>query len=176
MRHALSLHPDFICAAVSGIDVEVSRQGPGELALIYKVSGAMERVYWPPAAAVARVDNLWRRTCFEAFVGAGSDYLEFNFSPSGEWAAYRFAGYRTGMAVAEDIAAPRIETRSDEGSFELRVVLELPPDVAGPLGVTAVIEETGGNLSYWALAHPSGKPDFHHSAGFVLELPPLEPS
>jgi hypothetical protein len=176
MRHALSLHPDFICAAVSGIDVEVSRPRPGELALIYRVSGAVERVYWPPPTAPARADGLWRRTCFEAFVSAGSDYLEFNFSPSGEWAAYRFAGYRTGMAIADDIAAPPIETRSDEGWFELRVWLELPPAAAGPLGLTAVIEETGGAISYWAVAHPPGKPDFHHSAGFVLDLPPLDPS
>jgi hypothetical protein len=34
-----------------------------------------------------------------------------------------------------------------------------------------VIEETNGRLSYWALAHPPGKPDFHHSDCFALELP-----
>ena len=28
----------------------------------------------------------------------GEGYYEFNFSPSGEWAAYRFSGYREGMA------------------------------------------------------------------------------
>ena len=26
----------------------------------------------------------------------------------------------------------------------------------------------GGGLSYWALAHASGKPDFHHPTGFAL--------
>jgi hypothetical protein len=34
-----------------------------------------------------------------------------------------------------------------------------------------VIEETSGGKSYWALAHPPGKPDFHHADGFVYELP-----
>jgi hypothetical protein len=34
-----------------------------------------------------------------------------------------------------------------------------------------VIEETNGRKSYWALAHPPGKPDFHHSDCFALGLP-----
>ena len=29
-----------------------------------------------------------------------------------------------------------------------------------------------GGISYWALAHPPGKPDFHHADGFALELSP----
>ena len=171
MRRALSLHPDFTCAAVSAIEVEASRPGPGELALVYRVSGASRGLYWPPPAKPAQVDGLWRRTCFEAFVGAGPGYLEFNFSPSSEWAAYRFTGYRAGMANAADVAAPRIETRVDGATFEMTVWLNLPPDTAGPLGVSAVIEETSGRVSYWALAHPPGKPDFHHSQSFAMELP-----
>jgi hypothetical protein len=37
------------------------------------------------------------------------------------------------------------------------------------LGLTAVVEEENGRLSYWALKHPPGKPDFHSPEGFVLE-------
>ena len=40
------------------------------------------------------------------------------------------------------------------------------------LGLSAVIEDTSGGKSYWALAHPPGKPDFHHADCFALELPP----
>ena len=43
--------------------------------------------------------------------------------------------------------------------------------VAIALGLSAVIEEADGNVSYWALAHPPGKPDFHHSDCLALELP-----
>ena len=32
----------------------------------------------------------------------------------------------------------------------------------GRIGLSAVIETTDGALSYWALAHPAEKPDFHH--------------
>ena len=38
------------------------------------------------------------------------------------------------------------------------------------LGPGFRIEDEAGALSYWALRHPPGKPDFHHPAGFALEL------
>ena len=44
--------------------------------------------------------------------------------------------------------------------------------VLGPMGLSAVIEEKDGTVSWWALAHPEGPPDFHHDACFALELPP----
>jgi hypothetical protein len=42
------------------------------------------------------------------------------------------------------------------------------------IGLSAVIEDVDGGLSYWALAHPSDKPDFHHPDSFALTLPPPE--
>ena len=52
----------------------------------------------PPPRAAARRDELWKHTCFEAFVAenAGDGYRELNFAPSGEWAMYSFTGYRPG--------------------------------------------------------------------------------
>jgi hypothetical protein len=38
------------------------------------------------------------------------------------------------------------------------------------LGLSAVIEENDGTISYWALKHLPGKPDFHHPDSFALEL------
>jgi hypothetical protein len=81
------------------------------------------------------------------------------------------------MSVADGISAPRIETRSDGGSYELQASLsldrlpDLPGNAAWRLGLSAVIEEVGGDISHWALAHPPGKADFHHSDCFTLELP-----
>ena len=43
-------------------------------------------------------------------------------------------------------------------------------DSAIEVGLSAVIEEQGGVLSYWALRHPPGKPDFHHRDSFAMEL------
>jgi hypothetical protein len=49
-----------------------------------------------------------------------------------------------------------------------------PELLNGPwhLGLSAIVEDTNGGKSYWALAHPPGKPDFHHADCFTLELSP----
>jgi len=48
----------------------------------------------------------------------------------------------------------------------------LPRDVIWQLGLSAVIEEKSGRKSYWALAHPPGEADFHHSDCFAHEFSP----
>lgn len=167
-------HPDSPCKAVTGIEAEAVRSGPGLLALRYVLSGSLGDLVLPPRTASARTDGLWRHTCFEAFVSAPPHrgYCEFNLAPSSAWAAYRFDGYREGMRPA-DGAAPRIEVRSAGGALELRALLDLGdmPDTAWRVGLSAVVEAADGGISYWALAHPPGKPDFHNADCFVLELP-----
>jgi hypothetical protein len=178
MRRALRLHPDSRCAAVTRIEVDVTRPRAGGLALSYVVTGTIGGMRLPPVTDSARADELWRHTCFEAFVRAspGEAYYEFNFAPSTQWAAYRFDGYRSGMRVAAEIAAPRIDVQSAAERYTLQVALELdelsglPRKADWRLGLAAVIEETNGNKSYWALAHPPGKPDFHHADGFAYDL------
>lgn len=175
MRQSLILHPDSRCATVTSIAVEVARSRPGRLTLHYLVTGKIGDLRLPPVVAPARANELWRQTCFEAFVRAPGDggYSEFNFSPSTQWAAYRFNGYRDCMTVADEVPAPRIDVISRDSRFELRVALDgLPGDAPWRLGLSAVIEEASGAKSYWALAHPPGHADFHHADCFALELPP----
>jgi hypothetical protein len=40
------------------------------------------------------------------------------------------------------------------------------------MSLAAVVEETDGTISYWALAHADGPPDFHHPACFRAQVPP----
>ena len=174
MRHTLRLHPDSLCAAATRIEVDIARPRPGSLILSYVVSGRISDLRTPPIVAAARADELWRHTCFEAFVrpSAGPGYYEFNFSPSTQWAAYQFSGYRRGMRVATEVSAPQIEVRSRGESYTLQAALEFD-GLSHPswrLGLSAVLEETNGRKSYWALAHPPGKADFHHSDCFALEF------
>jgi hypothetical protein len=180
MRLALRPHPDSPCFAVTHIDVEVARPRAGRLVLSYVVTGAIGDVRMPPVMAAARSDELWRHTCFEAFVRAspGDAYYEFNVAPSTEWAAYRFDSYRSGMRVAAEFGALPIETQSSPDRYTLQASLQLdrlsdlPPEASWRLGLSAVIEDRSGRLSYWALAHPPGKPDFHHADCFAHELSP----
>lgn len=130
----------------------------------------------PPAAGPERRDDLWRTTCAELFLATddGAGYLEWNLSPSGHWNLYRFDGYRSGgrpePAVAD--AAPRV-TRAT-GACVVEGTLPLAPlGLAGApllLGPAAVVAAAGGALTYWALAHPADRPDFHDRRGFTLRL------
>jgi hypothetical protein len=178
MRQALRLHPDSLCAAATHVEVDVARPRAGSLVLCYFVTGKINDLRIPPVVAAARTEELWRHTCFEAFVRAspGAGYYEFNFAPSTQWAAYQFSGYRSGMRVATEIGAPRIEVQSSPERYALQACLELdrlpslPLDAGWRLGLAALLEETSGRESYWALAHPPGKPDFHHSDCFAYEI------
>lgn len=176
MRHVLRAHPGSRSQAGAVVEAEVTRQRT-TLSLRYIVSG--NDVLLPPLATSARADELWRHTCFEAFIRAtsGEGYYEFNFAPSTQWAVYRFTGYRTGMRVVGEIETPELTVRSENGRFELRasIVLaglsDLPLAQPWKIGLSAVIEDSAGHLSYWALAHPMGRADFHHPDCFCLELP-----
>ena len=180
MRQALRLHPDSRCVAATGIEVEIVRPPAGGLVLHYFVSGKIADLRVAPVMASARADELWRHTCFEAFIRAapGAAYYEFNFAPSRKWAAYRFGSYRSGMRVATEISAPRIEVQSSSACYTLQACLDLSQllsltrDVIWQLGLSAVVEESSGRKSYWALAHPPGKADFHHSDCFAHEFFP----
>jgi hypothetical protein len=160
----------------------VVRPRAGVLLFAYIIRGKVGDLAMTPLADAARTDELWRHTCFEAFLRGPSsaEYYEFNFAPSTQWAAYKFSGYRREMRVATEIDAPRIAVEARRKHYILQASLELDETLllasrAGAaiwhVGLSAVIEETSGRQSYWALAHPSGKPDFHHSDCFALEVP-----
>jgi hypothetical protein len=180
MRQHLKLHPDSHSVAVASIDVQIAHPRAGVLELSYIVAGQMSNIGMPAAAANVRSDGLWRHTCFEAFIHASPNagYYELNFSPSGQWAAYQFSSYRRGMRAANEITKVPIEMRSGPDSCALQTSLsldqfrDLPRDRSWRLGLSAVIEDATGKVSYWALVHPPGKPDFHHADSFACEFSP----
>ena len=176
----LRCHPQSQKAAVAAIEVNVGPVRANRLTLHYRIQGRVEEILFPTLAIPeqARADGLWRQTCFEAFIrpDGGSQYAEFNFAPSTQWAAYHFTDYRRGMSEAEVPKAPIIWRLSEEDVYVLGVEFSLPSfhsDNGNILNLSAVIEERDGTKSYWALSHPpEGPPDFHHPACFTLELPP----
>ncbi|HWT13917.1 MAG TPA: DOMON-like domain-containing protein [Allosphingosinicella sp.] len=178
MHLTLRPHPETPPSCAMSLHVDVARRA-SSLRLDYVLAGSGSVVV-PAPAAPSFSDGLWRTTCFEAFVAGavGEAYVELNLSPSGEWAAYAFAGYRAGMKRLADAAEPKIRRSTDggrlrlHGSFALGGTPFLPPLEAWCLGLAAVIEEADGRKSYWAVAHPPGKPDFHHPDCFAVELPP----
>lgn len=176
MPQVLIRHPDTPCTAIERIEAQLHREGTAGLRLTWRMFGDAARVLAAPAAEGARPrrrDELWRHTCCELFIrdAAGSGYREYNFAPGGDWAAYRFGRYRADRAPLET-SPPRIALTRSATVLELAVALDaLPLDAAERIGIACIVETAAG-LSYWALAHPPGRPDFHDPRAFAL-TPPL---
>lgn len=170
----LVCHPDTPPARIEGVSVELTSSDDDDLLLGYSVRGS-EHLLLPEWKSSVRKDGLWHTTCFELFLRPeGQDgYYEFNFSPSTQWAAYSFTGYREGMREWVCAVDPLVERVGDRGGVIVEADIDLGGMADGPLrlGLCAVIEEKDGARSYWALAHPPGRPDFHHPACFAFELP-----
>lgn len=162
------------------IQVLVRRSVSDELQITFRLDGDISRITIPSPVAPRIGNELWRHTCFEGFIALDPEpaYHEFNFAPSGEWCVYVMSGYRNGRPLADETMRPQIALRSSDNHLELDAFIRLDtlsamhPHSVLRLGLCAVIEATDG-FSYWALRHPSAKPDFHNAACFALSLDPL---
>jgi hypothetical protein len=179
---ALACHPSSGPGPVAGIGVSGSLSKDGELAVRYELAGDMRQILIPSVSPKPMPrDELWRRTCCELFLtdathdaGGGErvrPYREFNFSPSGDWAAYEFDGYRRGGRPLDTPA--RVVMRYVDGeSLVLSVRTRVPPvnlrraaDVS--FNAAVIVETSDGGLQYWAVKHGEAEPDFHDHQGFV---------
>ena len=99
----LIAHPSAKADGKFAIAARADVREPGTLAFRYLIGGDLARVRLPRAKEPERADRLWQHTCVEAFIRApgAAAYHELNFSPSGDWAVYRFTGYREGMSSPE---------------------------------------------------------------------------
>ncbi|VAV91808.1 hypothetical protein MNBD_ALPHA04-1115 [hydrothermal vent metagenome] len=178
MRLTLQCHPDTPTAVVSSVAAKLEISTAGKMVLDYKVCGELENVKFLEQSTPKRMDCLWQHSCFEAFISRenSDSYFEFNFSPSTEWAAYKFGSYRKGMAELDMPSDPVISMTSDRERFSLNVQLNLTeirvvePGDKIMVGLSTIIEEQNGYKSLWALQHPSGNPDFHNRECFAQEL------
>jgi hypothetical protein len=172
-RHLRRL-PASTTRGVDSIIVDIIRNPGGALLLTYTLRGNLAALRIPEPQAARRADDLWRHTCFEAFIGIahGDAYREFNFSPSGSWQVYTFNAYRQGR-LPQPATDPNIVCRQEPTTFRLQATIhsdDLPTATVLRCGLSAVIEDHAGAIEYWALQHPPGKPDFHHPDTFALKL------
>lgn len=170
----LKPHPSHVDHGVDGISVSVERSGDG-LRLDYHIIGDPTGILLPAKQGGERRDELWKHTCLEAFIRleGADEYLEFNFAPNGDWAAYAFDGYRQN---GRDLTVSPPQIDSSEASEEIRATVTLPtlPELyqtdAIQLGLSAVIETPQNDRFYWALFHPNETPDFHRIENFQISL------
>ena len=156
---SLVRHPHTPPGSIQSVEARLEREEGGFVAT-FIVRGDLDRLVVPPRTEPVRTDDLWQTTCFEMFVGTGgTSYREFNFSPSGAWAAYDFTAFREGMRDAR----AEVLIRVDQDADRLVLLAHLRSDLSRstPVGLTAVIEETDGRIRYWATSFEPGKPEFH---------------
>jgi hypothetical protein len=178
----LQPHPAQADALAMGIQVQGHWRSNQALLLRFTAQLAdLTCIQVPQPVPPAPADGLWQHTCFELFIAgtAGDAYLEYNLSPSGQWARYAFSAERVRNTQAEQMhpglpLAISCERLTDRLVVQTELSLaELPHSPSGwRVGLSAVIEDADGSLSYWALHHPRPQPDFHHPAGRVLRLTP----
>jgi hypothetical protein len=187
--HDLPLQPHPTCepGPLRSLSVSGALDATGRITVDCLLQGELLGLRLPGAArAPQRRDELWRHTCVELFArrGAAEAYVEFNFSPSGDWAVYRFEGYRRGQSRPQ-LAPPGITLHAlGPGQLRLQARAQLPLEAdpaerlataaTGPgvwqLGFAAVIEASDGTLAYWATRHAGARPDFHAPESFSLAL------
>jgi hypothetical protein len=135
-----------------------------------------------------RIKGLWEKTCFELFIkNQKGQYLEFNFSPLFEWNCFYFEAPGAALKEWEMMQKPETDILLSLDHFLHYTVIKkeyFPPgffdredrkdktDGANELhaGITAVIKDKKGQLSYWALAHADKRPNFHHFDSFKYKF------
>ncbi|MBM5817424.1 MAG: DOMON-like domain-containing protein [Cyanobacteria bacterium K_Offshore_surface_m2_239] len=181
--HPFVLRPFGAQASRLGLALggQVVRQGEA-LRVVYDLRGEVESVLLPAPSpeGPTRRDGLWEHTCFELFLAAEGmePYWEVNLAPSGDWNLYRLSGYREGLRPELEREALPFTVARGDGRLALAVDLSLPRELALAcrrqplrLGVTAVLEQPAGALSYWALSHGGTVADFHRRDDFLLRFP-----
>lgn len=173
----LTPHPETPCQVLDFIEVVVAYRYP-QLKLEYHLPGRLEELDIPVPEEPVRTVGLWEETCCEAFLKpvGGTAYYEFNLSPSSQWAVFDFTDYRENFRQLDVGRAPVIDcdVRDDRMTLTAIIDLSMLPAVVQAqdwhIGLSCVVKAADGSTSYWALAHPPEKPDFHDSNCFTLTL------
>lgn len=121
-----------------------------------------------------RVIKLWEKTCFELFIKNQKDsYVEFNFSPEFEWNAFYFVKKGATLTEYERIDSVKTDILLSLNVFHLIVQIDKRKFPDGffdgnelSAGVTSVVKQKNGSLSYWALSHEDTRPNFHDFRSF----------
>lgn len=161
--------PQYIISGEIHLEVE-------KLFIKYQIDGNIDEVLFPPPKKDPyRMDDLWKETCFELFLGTpdSSRYFEYNFSPSGDWNCYQFFDYRKDCQKENLSQVPAITRKQEPTKFILSAMVPLPENYRFNkiAGVNVIIQMQDSDTQFWALNHPQEIPDFHDRRGFTLALP-----
>ncbi|MBD2413064.1 hypothetical protein FACHB389_02050 [Nostoc calcicola FACHB-389] len=147
-----------------------------QLSISYTLTGDLKEIVLAKPARPSRKHQLWENTCFEFFLGIknSQQYWEFNLSPAGHWNVYRFDGYRQGMREETALTILPFNVENNPDKLVLTLSLDLDQMISSEqiieVGITTVVKNRDGGVTYWALTHRGAEADFHLRDSFILEL------
>lgn len=149
---------------------KVNRTSDDNLGLIFTLKGDISSFIIPPLKKEQeRCDRLWERTCFECFLGNThkDEYLEFNFSPSGDWNFFYFFNYRDGK-LEYPLDTPKMTQKNTPNLMTLEINLSLDkfPYNFDLINISAILIDKN-KKNYFSIKHPIKGPDFHQKSTWV---------
>jgi hypothetical protein len=176
MKQSFTLQPFEPDDLLLSIDGSVEYQ-QGLLEVHYALQGDLSQVLFPPAVDTpGRKFALWEATCLEFFVAivGHTDYWEFNLSPNSNWQVFHLNDYREGLKDEAAINYLPFTVKQDDRGLKLDLSIDLTclfsPDTKLEMAITAVIQATTSEYSYWSLQHSGEEADFHRRADFAIKL------
>lgn len=158
---SLVLHSECASGPITSVSADLGPAAEGCTAE-FRLHGDTSAIKIPAQATPVREDFLWKTTCFEIFwqPDGGQWYREFNLSPSSKWACYDFDDFRLN---SRDGAVEAIAVASSHSAEELVLRASIASELRDPaqVALNAIVEDLEGNIQFWALAFPDGKPEFH---------------
>ncbi len=119
--------------------------------------------------------DLWKTTCFEVFLGGKNKkkYCEWNFSLTGQYGFFLFDAYRQETLIEPPPKPSNQRVYLNSSQIILKASFDLEscfiPNLTSEnldLSLTAVIENVGGEIQYFAVKHAGSRPDFHLRSSF----------
>lgn len=156
------------------ISAQMIHQEMEHMVFEFHIEGDLGKIKWPDTfqSREERRNELWKHTCFEVFLAANRNeetpYFEVNCSPNGDWNLYHLSGYRKDLKPYYPGRVSLLERENTDHGLRFIIGVEGLPASPWHIGLTAVIEEVSGKVTYWALAHPGKTADFHDKRGFIL--------
>jgi hypothetical protein len=172
--HVLQCHPVVPQHRLTQVRAGIARH-KDLLALRYEIIGDLQVINIPASTPSLRRDELWLHTCAELFITTeeSAKYVEYNFSPSSQWAAYSFSDYRQGMELLPT-ESPEVVRLEEQSRLLITAAIRTSDQYRGVAiraGLSMVIENNDGACSYWALRHDLSRPDFHRRENWLCSLP-----
>ena len=141
-----------------------------QLELSFLLQGVGDHYLFERESQAKRADELWRATCFEAFVKNlnSKEYWELNIAPNGSWNLYRFSDYREDMQEESRVLTPKVLFKQERDKVRVSIKVDFMEklfDERVDFNLALILLDMEGKRHFFTLNPKEGVADFHD---FVL--------